>query len=57
MMIQYKIHTRYKPPALRVTHAKARASNFISISMLVDGKTPPASSYYGIIGKSERMSL
>lgn len=29
--------------------AKAGASNFISISMLADGKAPPAPLYYGII--------
>lgn len=28
---------------------KAGASNFISISMLADGKAPPAPPYYGII--------
>lgn len=57
MTVQYKIHTGYKPPAPRVTHVKAGASNFISISMLADGKAPPASSYYGIIGKSESKSV
>jgi len=51
MIVQYKIHTRYKPPAPRV---KAGVSNFISISMLADSKAPPAPSYYGIIGKRER---
>lgn len=56
MTARYKIHTRYKTPARHREQrgAKAGASNFISISMLADGKAPPAPSYYGIIGKSER---
>lgn len=34
---------------MRVCATKAGASNFISISMLADGKAPPAPPYYGII--------